>query len=166
MTMDSAKLNDWMQVLGIFALVASLIFVGLQMQQSHQIASSQTQQARTDATVEMIVSSAENPYFVSALAKYQTGQPESVTPEEYAALSQMAVAILWQMENGHYQNARGFLTEGQWQRSVRTLEKMLAGTTPLPVRAAYESNPHTWTPEFGELVEELIREIDAESETH
>ena len=105
MTMDSAKLNDWMQVLGIFALVASLIFVGLQMQQSHEIASSQTQQARTDATVEMIVSSAENPYFVSALAKYQTGHPESVTPEEYAALSQMAVAILWQMENGHYQNA-------------------------------------------------------------
>jgi hypothetical protein len=29
--MDSAKLNDWMQVIGIFALVASLVFVGLQM---------------------------------------------------------------------------------------------------------------------------------------
>ena len=29
--MDSAKLNDWMHVVGIFALVASLIFVGLRM---------------------------------------------------------------------------------------------------------------------------------------
>ncbi len=36
--MDSAKLNDWMQVLGMFAIVASLIFVGLQMKQSRDIA--------------------------------------------------------------------------------------------------------------------------------
>jgi hypothetical protein len=35
---DSAKLNDWMQVVGIFALVASLVFVGLQMQQDQEIA--------------------------------------------------------------------------------------------------------------------------------
>jgi hypothetical protein len=35
--MDSAKLNDWLQVIGIFALVASLIFVGLQMKQNQQI---------------------------------------------------------------------------------------------------------------------------------
>jgi hypothetical protein len=35
--MDSAKLNDWLQVIGIFALVASLIFVGLQMKQTQEI---------------------------------------------------------------------------------------------------------------------------------
>jgi hypothetical protein len=36
--MDSAKLKDWMQVVGIFAVVASLLFVGLQMKQTHEIA--------------------------------------------------------------------------------------------------------------------------------
>ena len=36
--MDSAKLNDWMQVVGIFALVASLVFVGLQMRQARDVA--------------------------------------------------------------------------------------------------------------------------------
>jgi hypothetical protein len=35
---DSAKLNDWVQVFGIFALVASLIFVGLQIRQDQEIA--------------------------------------------------------------------------------------------------------------------------------
>ena len=39
--MDSAKLNDRMQVVGIFAVVASLIFVGLQMRQTHRISLSQ-----------------------------------------------------------------------------------------------------------------------------
>ena len=32
--MGSAKISDWIQIIGIFALVASLIFVGLQMKQS------------------------------------------------------------------------------------------------------------------------------------
>ena len=36
--MDSAKLNDWLQVIGLFGVVASLIFVGLQMKQEHEIA--------------------------------------------------------------------------------------------------------------------------------
>ena len=36
--MDSAKLNDWMQVIGIFAVVASLIFVALQIRQDQAIA--------------------------------------------------------------------------------------------------------------------------------
>lgn len=36
--MDSKKLNDWMQVLGLFALVASLIFVSLRMKQAEEIA--------------------------------------------------------------------------------------------------------------------------------
>ena len=36
--MNTAKLNDWMQVFGIFAVVASLIFVGLQMRQDRTIA--------------------------------------------------------------------------------------------------------------------------------
>lgn len=36
--MDSAKLNDWLQVIGMFAVVGSLVFVGLQMRQTQEIA--------------------------------------------------------------------------------------------------------------------------------
>ena len=43
--MESSQLNNWMQVAGIFALVASLIFVGLQMQQTHEIALASQYQA-------------------------------------------------------------------------------------------------------------------------
>jgi hypothetical protein len=47
--MNSAKLNDWMQVFGIFALVASLIFVGLQIRQDREIATIEAMSARSDA---------------------------------------------------------------------------------------------------------------------
>ncbi len=36
--MDSTKLNDWLQVVGLFGIIGSLIFVGLQMKQDRQIA--------------------------------------------------------------------------------------------------------------------------------
>ena len=47
--MDSAKLNDWLQVFGIFALVASLIFVGLQMRQDRTIAMIDSLASRSEA---------------------------------------------------------------------------------------------------------------------
>ena len=52
--MDSTKVNDWLQVVGLFGVIASLIFVGLEMQQAKQIALSAANQARTDASVEFI----------------------------------------------------------------------------------------------------------------
>ena len=45
--MDSAKLNDWLQVIGLFGVIASLIFVGLQMKQDREIALAGTYQDRT-----------------------------------------------------------------------------------------------------------------------
>jgi hypothetical protein len=35
--MDIAKINDWLQVVGIFGVIASLLFVGMQMKQTHEI---------------------------------------------------------------------------------------------------------------------------------
>ena len=36
--MDTQKLNDWMQLIGIFSVVVSLVFVGYQLKQSQDIA--------------------------------------------------------------------------------------------------------------------------------
>ena len=36
--MNQAKLRDWLEIVGIFAVVASLLFVGLQMRQTQTIA--------------------------------------------------------------------------------------------------------------------------------
>ena len=50
--MDSTKLSDWMQVVGIFALFVSLVFVGLQMQQDHDIARATIYQDRAALAAE------------------------------------------------------------------------------------------------------------------
>ena len=51
--MDSAKLNDWMQVIGIFALVASLIFVGMQLRQDQEIAEAQIYAQSNQLAIEL-----------------------------------------------------------------------------------------------------------------
>ena len=52
---DLSKINEWLQVVGIFGVLASLIFVGLQMKQAHEIALSNTYQSRSDATVDAMM---------------------------------------------------------------------------------------------------------------
>ncbi len=54
--MDSAKLNEWMRIVGLFAVVASLIFVGLQMKQSQEIALADQYQSRAESAQDMYLS--------------------------------------------------------------------------------------------------------------
>jgi len=158
--MDSAKLNDWMQVVGIFALVASLIFVGLQMKQSHEIALSEAFQARTDTSVEFAIATADSPLFVSAMSKGISTNSEPLTVAENFAALRYAQAFLLLAENFHFQYVNGFISEQRWNGGMKTLESMLSRANPMPVRAVYEANPDRWDNDFGRVVEDLISKLD------
>jgi hypothetical protein len=119
--MDSAKLNDWLQVVGIFALVASLIFVGLQMRQDHEIALSGIYQARAQMTIDINLASTDPAAFVSATAKIYAGEIDKITPEELVTLEYNLAASMVLVENNHYQYESGYLPESHWTRSRRDL---------------------------------------------
>ena len=158
--MDSAKLNDWMQVIGIFALVASLMFVGLQMKQAQEIALSQTFQLRTDSTMEMLLSAGENPLFVSAFSKAMAGNSESLNEVEQVTLQQYAIAMLYLTENLHYQYVNGFVTEDRWLSGLSRMEEMINGSVPIPVRESFERNPFAYSGEYRKEIEDLIAKVD------
>jgi len=160
--MDSTKLNDWMQVVGIFALVASLVFVGLQMKQSHEIALSEAFQARTDTSVDFAIATADSPLFVSAVSKRIPTNSEPLTVAENFAASRYAQAFLLLSENFHYQYVNGFISEQRWNGGMKTLESMLSRESPMPVRAVYEANPDRWDSDFGRVVEDVISNLDRE----
>ena len=50
--MNSQKLHDWLQIIGIAAVVASLVFVGLQLKQSDEIALAQVYESAAARGVE------------------------------------------------------------------------------------------------------------------
>lgn len=127
--MDSAKLNDWAQVVGIFALVASLVFVGLQMKQTQEIALASAYQDRTASSVERLVAEASSPENTSARAKERRGDFAGISPEERESRELFFAAYIVMAENHHYQYEAGFLPEEHWARNLA--EMRCAFSTPL-----------------------------------
>jgi hypothetical protein len=152
------KFREWLEIVGLFSVVASLVFVGLQMKQSHEIALSQASQARTAMSVETIISTAENSLFASASAKGQRGEEQS--PEEQAATSQYAIAILFSYEDQYFQFSNGFLAEERWLASKEGLKRLMRDASTIPVRRAYERAPTRYSKSFQEVVDGLITEVD------
>lgn len=162
------KNGDWKSIaelIGIFAIVASLVFVGLQMRQSQEIALSQTHSVRSGTVIGQIMSVAENPYYLSALAKRAAGNADQITPVEHQALSQIANAAIYSIEDAFYQNRKGFLPDERWEASRETLRWFMTGDAHIQAREIYERNPSVWSSEFQEVVDDVIREIDASSDT-
>jgi len=82
---DMSKVNDWLQVVGMFGVIASLVFVGLQMKQAHQIALSEIYQSRSDASASISISTVGSPELLAALSKVYSGRPTEMTMPEAIA---------------------------------------------------------------------------------
>ena len=133
--MDSAKVNDWMQVIGIFALVASLIFVGLQMQQDRRIAELATYQERAIASAEISFQFVSSGFFAAANSKTLWGNSlpeinvdgwaEPLDANEAIWATREVAATLFMYDNSLYQYENGFLPEEHWQRTRNTLKAFM-----------------------------------------
>lgn len=158
--MDSAKLNDWLQVIGLFGVIASLIFVGMQMKQDHEIALSNAYQARADSATQLWSDMAANPALVEATIKSEDLGYDSLSREEKEVLAYSTQAWLHVFENIHFQYINGFISEEHWRRSREAfkLDFRTVGT-----RSLYERNPGMWRESFQQMINELVAEIDAES---
>jgi hypothetical protein len=122
---DSAKLNDWLQVFGIFALVASLIFVGMQMKLDREIALSAIYQARSDASMIIRMAPLESEALLSATAKRVFGSDEELTPEEEVALFSRITGNMIYLENVHFQYMNGFISEEHWQTNREEIKQLM-----------------------------------------
>ena len=158
--MDSAKLNDWLQVIGLFGVIGSLIFVGLQMKQDREIALSAATQARTETTIQNIMGVASNPYFMSAVDKLSNGRRDALTTSEIYNVRMQGTAALFNFENIHYQQQQGFVPAERWAATRETLKELLR--QPWGPREVFETNPDSWRAPFREVVFELLSEIDTE----
>lgn len=154
--MDTSKLNDWLQVIGIFAVFASLIFVGLEMRQAHKISLSQAYQSRTSAAAEWNSALAANPSALSALRKSSGGQDGDLTDEEYDALYRSLLGVIYLYDNAHYQYQQGFVTEGFWASTRASLKNLMKN--PVANAVFVERLDASMRPEFRSVVVSILAE--------
>ncbi len=123
--MQKTGWKDIAELFGIAAIVASLLFVGLQMKQSQQIALSAIYQARSDSSMAIRMAPLESEALLSARAKLRHGKGGPLTPEEQAAMRALLTGRLTYLENVHYQYINGFISEEHWQTNREELKGMM-----------------------------------------
>ncbi len=169
--MNTVKLNDWLQLVGIAAIVASLIFVGLQLKQTQDIAIAAQYQARASHVVgnvgdmlqsapgmrvvgrnilEDIQSSNDIPANLKAWA---LDQPV----DELAFRGLTAYSSLKGRDNLYFQYQSGFITEEAWY-ALRVEFKRELHDPRLWTGILYQNDPEVWRESFQALINELLNE--------
>ena len=163
--MDSAKINDWMQVIGIFSVVASLVFVGLQMQQDRKIALAGQYQDRSAVAVELWNGMAQSEYDIRLLGETAVASSwwaealgDSMTPQEAGTAIVSARRSLAVLDNHHYQYELDFYDEETWQSFRGHLQDFLSRN---PVaRAIVRNQPEIFRPTFLAVCEQIVDFIE------
>ena len=158
--MESGKLNDWLQVGGIFGVLGGLIFVGLQLMQDRQI-----------AATEVIAEAAERRMYWAELigqspdlwVKGLSGQPLSVT--EAAQFD--ALATSWELSHFSYYYSSNQLSISptarfvrEWALELHTHPGLLAWWHAYQQRMAYTSPTDRDYSEWPDQVEEELARLE------
>jgi hypothetical protein len=149
--LDSAKLHERIQIIGIFALVASLIFVGLQIKQTQEIAESGAYQARAATSIELSAMEASSPEFTSGMAKLYAGNVVELTAQEKVSLEYFFGAEMTVFENHHFQFEAGYLPKEHWDKNVSGLRCWFS----LPYAREAIDN-WEWRESFQQVIDEVM----------
>jgi len=119
--MNKIELNDRLQILGMFGVIASLLFVGLEMRQSQQIALAGQVQARAEMLTNRTLALMEGEADTYAVLIDPSGQGAGEMPNNSGIsdklLFHIGNQVSWGfgiMTNTFYQYNAGFLSEEQY----------------------------------------------------
>ena len=118
--MNKINLDTWIQLLGMLGVIASLIFVGLEMRQSQRIALvSQMQERSYTASSEAYAFTEANLDWFSS--QFSIAPSIELTTEQKAARNSENVS--WFIyEADYFQYSQGLMTEPVWQAKLRAME--------------------------------------------
>jgi len=127
--MKSISSKDIAEFVGISAIVASLIFVGLQLRQSHEIALSEAWQQRSAMVTDVFIALSGNEAAIDALIAANPPNKaeiiDGVSPDDALAFDYWMYGMMSAIENVHYQYQLGFISEEGWLKARGALTHQL-----------------------------------------
>ena len=125
--MTAQKIRDWLEVIGIFSVVVSLVFVGLQMRQTQDIALASQYQERANNQLELLRTEMESG---RSIALFFDGSPfapsRPLSAEDFSYLFNWATYQWYTFDNNHYQFEAGFLPEDHWAGQQDGLKRLVS----------------------------------------
>lgn len=158
--MIKTKWRELAELVGIAAIVASLIFVGLQLKQSQDIAIAGQYHERTALTVQNFNSELENGDLrIWARAFRDVEFNEEISIEDKGRAFLRLATYIMMLDNHYYQYQAGFLDDEAWQTHISGLRDLAAR---LPeVRYFIQNRVIPVRPTFWEAADEVLAEIEA-----
>ena len=150
--MDIMELGALGEFLGSFGVVATLVYLALQIRQNTRATRSQTAQGTFQLSFD-VVNSVVTGGNVSLWIRFQTDGLDNLSEEDAQAASILARAVITSYDNHHYQYRRGNLDE----EIHLAYKNRLIGLLSRPgLRAWVSDNREFFTVSFQEQLDELI----------
>ncbi len=146
--MKKIDISQTINILANVGVVLSLIFVGVQIQQSRQIAVADIYQQRTALLLQSFYSAVPAETEFRAWMKDSADEP--LTAEERYALTNRYAARIAYWENNHLQYQIGLLPEEQWEASKNSIRG----------QAERQVFIDTWERERFQLRRSFVDEVD------
>jgi len=123
----TVSFDTWIQLLGMLSVLAGLVFVGLEMRQSQQIALASQQQARTEIFTDIVnsVNESSDVSLYQILVKIRDNL--ALTESEKKIAENYALQTVWVFENDFIQYKAGLIDENVWEAkllSMRTVASL------------------------------------------
>ena len=112
--MKKISLDSWVQLIGMLSVVAGLVFVGLEMQQSQKIALAGQQANRVQLFSSMMDANNEQGIDQQKLQMILFGQIPMTKDYEWVVMNGLH-RMWWIYENDFLQNELGLMNENIWQ---------------------------------------------------
>jgi len=113
----------FVETIGVVSIVASLIFVGLQMRQTHEIALATLYQMRSDAARELMAVQLESELLHEARVRADAGEP--LSPYDSYVLDSAYFLNFNHFEGSHFLYQQGLLSDEHWESDLRAIGAML-----------------------------------------
>jgi len=164
--------RDLAEIIGFASIVGSLIFVGMQLRQSQEIAMASQYQERASTAVDYYSSQMQNELAIADQGKkiatavhsgiaspaietlIETRSPESVGLWFYRNR-----VFFVMLDNFHYQYNSGFMADESWDAFRRQLRDNLSNEA---TAAYYRNYGSSFRSSFEELCDQILQEIAAQ----
>jgi hypothetical protein len=170
--MKTGSWKDIAEFVGIGAIVASLVFVGLQLKQSHEIAIADQYQNRADAALDFYVARMQSgpALELTAIRISELVESEQLGPAVRRSLEDEGPQIaamrhlhyrsnITLFDNYHFQYQLGFLTEDAWVGFRRRLKELLSNDVYAELYKQMETQfRSSFSQECAQILGEIVEE--------
>ena len=151
--MKKVSLDVWIQSIGMLSIVASLLFVGLEMRQSHRFALAAQQQARTEIFIDALNTMSETN------VSFQDFQIKGISDDNETQIENFMHQAWWVHENDFLQYRLGLMDQSIWNAKLQAISLLYNGSwNDLPDMCARAKN--IWSVRKSILDSELVALVE------